>query len=92
MIEWREGANPKILLIDGASTSHEIDGQTMRDADVVACVPDDETVHIVKDTDGVARAVTGDQWLALVTKRLKHRRNGQVIQVDADDVRRREAA
>lgn len=89
---WREGATPRILMVDGASTSHEIDGQAMRDADVVACVPDDDTVHVVKDTNGVQRALTTDEWMMLVGSRLKHRKNGQVIQVDASDVSRSVAA
>lgn len=86
--QWREGANPRILVVDGASTSHEIDTQTMREAEVVACVPNDRTVHIVKDRDGLARAISHEDWLLLVGSRLKNRRDGQVIQVDASDVRR----
>jgi hypothetical protein len=87
MPRWRDGASPRILLVDGARTSHEVDTQAMRDADVVACVADD-VVRIVKDRDGISRTVTPEEWLELVGSRLKHRKDGQVIQVDACDVGR----
>jgi hypothetical protein len=87
---WREGAAPRILVVDGARTSQEVETTAMRDAEVVACVADD-VVRIVKDRDGVARTLTPEEWLELVGARLKHRKNGQVIQVDAIDVRREAA-
>lgn len=89
LVQWRdrEQSFPRILVVDGALTGHEIDSETMRSADVVACVADD-IVRVVKDRDGVSRNLTPDQWMKLVESRMKGRRHAQVIQVDLEQVRR----
>lgn len=87
-VAWREReqSNPRVLVVDGARTSFELDGRAMFFADVVAVVADD-VVRVVKNRDGITRAMTTDEWLRF-SKRLLAEPAVEVIQVDVGEVER----
>lgn len=87
-VAWaNERPAPRILVVDGAGVSQDIDSQAMAEADTVACVTGD-VVHIVKNRNYLASgAVTVEEWLKFVGRELR-RPGAQVIQVDAAEVGR----
>lgn len=87
-VAWREReqSNPRVLVVDGARTSFELDGRAMFYADVVAVVADD-VVRVVKDRNGITQSMTTQEWVRF-SKRLLAEPKVEVIQVDVGEVAR----
>lgn len=87
-VAWREReqSNPRVLVVDGARTSFELDGRAMFYADIVAVVSDD-VVRVVKDRRGHTQTMTTDEWLSF-SKSLLAEPKVEVIQVDVGEVAR----
>jgi hypothetical protein len=86
---WLPG-HTHILIVDGATTSYDVETEAMRSADTVACVTVSGTVNVVKHRTGRSAAMTPAEWERFVVPYL--RRGAQVIKVDAEAVRREVSA